>query len=394
MRSVALLVLVSCLISSCRLRDERATESPAASRSGLPGDRLERILADRFDPQRRSRALGRLLAETDPADAVELQIRLTAASPYAHPSDLEQFAWWWAGHDPVAAMQSPVATSTVSIDFWQTQVLRAWAARDPAAASEGWKAGLCQGAQDYCLLALVAGWSDSGDGSVWNFVRDLGPGVLQQRALDVLAARLVADRGIEEALRFAEATDADAPHRFKLQLFRRMVTAIALRDVERAASWAERQSGGPFGDGLLRRVAVRWVTQEGSAGMTWLMSLPTGPQRDDAVQAAAYRWFQSDRAAALGWFEAAEDHPALEPAWPTFAQVLVEEDPARALAVVGRIDDPDQRDRTLVTVLRRWRERSPESAEDWLARQALPESIVARVRAESPQPGSRSPRDR
>lgn len=383
--AVALLSLAFGL--ACRMESDHATDRPGRSRAEQLGVRLERILAKPFDPATRGGELEALFAEADADDGAVLRTHFMAASPYAHPSDLQHFAWWWASRDPVEAMRTPIATSTATLDFWQIQVLRAWAGRSPEAAHEAWQGGACQGAQDYCLLALVVGWAESGDKGVWPFVMNLTPGVLGQRAMDALAARLIADRGVDDAIRFAEAIDPDAPNRFKLQFFRRMATAIALRDLERAASFAEEHSNGPFGDGLLRRVAVQMVMQAGARGMEWLTSLSPGAQRDDAVEAASYRWIQSDRSAAMRWFGQAEDRPALQPAWRNYSQALVDEDPRRALAIVDRIDDVADRDGALVSVLQLWLARSPVDANDWIEQSELPEERVAQIRAEPVTPG-------
>ena len=117
------------------------------------------------------------------------------------------------------------------------------------------------------------------------------------------------------------------------------------------------------------------------------MSLPPGAQRDDDVEAASYRWIQSDRSAAMRWFSQADDRPALQPAWRSYSQALVDEDPRRALAIVERIDDVVDRDGTLVSVLQLWLARFPDDANVWIEQSDLPEALVAQVRAEPRTPG-------
>lgn len=348
--------------------------------------RVDRVLASPIDSANRSRELERIFAEAELDDAAELRFRFEAAGAYIYPSDLGQFARWWASQDAVGAMNNPIAISTAPDDFWQIQVLRTWATQDPEAAQKAWQDGAC-GTNDLCLLALVAGWFDSDEEGAWSFVAGLKPGVLRQRAMDVLVAQLIADRGIEDAILFVESVDPEAQRRFKLQLYRRMATAVAQRDLEQAAAWAEKHANGPYGDGMLRRVAVRWIIRDGAAGMKWVMSLPPGPQRDDAVTAAARRLIQADREAGLQWFDKTDEHPALEPAWEVYAQGVVWEDPQKALSIVTRIADREGRDKAVVTLLRIWLSRSPDEANNWIEGSDLGEDILAKARTKPKAPG-------
>ena len=350
--------------------------------------RVGRVLASPIDPANRGRELERIFAGAELDDAAELRFRFDAAGAYIYPSDLQQFARWWASQDAVGAMNNPTAISTAPDDFWQIQVLRTWATQDPEAAQKAWQDGAC-GINDLCLLALVAGWFDSDQEGAWSFVEGLRQGVLRQRAMDVLVAQLIADRGIEDAILFVESVDPAAQGRFKLQLYRRMATAVAQRDLEQAAAWAEKHANGPYGDGMLRRVAVRWIIRDGAAGMKWVMSLPPGSQRDDAVKAAARRLIQDDRDAGLGWFEKAEEHPALEAAWEVYAQGAVWEDPQKALSIAERIDDREGRDKAVVTLLRIWLSRSPDEANDWIEGSDVREDILAKARTKPKAPGLR-----
>ncbi len=349
------------------------------------GDRVEQLLSARLNPTRQAGELGALLDEARSEDLDDLKSRFEAASAYLHPSDLEQFASWWAGFDPGQAIENPQTAGTSHLDFWQVQVLRAWASRDPHAAHEAWSTELCSASDDLCLMALVAGWYESGDQGVWAFVEGLSAGVSRQRAMDILAASLIAKRGVDEALRFAEAIDPKSARRFKLQFFRRLATALALRDVDKARIWAEKHADGPFGDGLLRRVAVRWVARNGATAVQWLFSLPAGPQRDDAVQAGSRRWIRSDRATAVEWLSQSTDEEALQPALGVLAVARAREDPMASLELVQKITVEQDRENATVAVLRIWLSAAPKDANAWLEQANLDERLLTRIRA-NPSP--------
>lgn len=393
-RGFALLFLLSIsYLASCKPTDEATRDTPADSASSELATRLASVLARPYDATTRGPALARILDTAAQSDLPELRHAFEAASAYLYPSDLEQFATWTSALDPADAMRHPIAASTAQPDFWQIQVLRAWAAQRPQEAQRAWQAGEC-GTNELCMLALVAGWLDADREGAWSFVEQFSPGVLRQRAMDLLVTRLIADQGLEASIDFVESIEEDAPHRFKLQLFRRLATALALRDLERAGRFAAEHGPGPFGDGLARRVAVRMVARSGAQGMHWASALAPEAGRDDAVQAGARRWIQTDREAALAWFAQVEPQPALAPALVVYAQALVRDEPERAFAVVEALPPGDERDRATVSLLRIWLAHAADEANAWIEDHAVAADLVARARANPPRRGARKKFDR
>jgi hypothetical protein len=234
--------------------------------------------------------------------------------------------------------------------------------------------------------ALVEGWLESGLPGLVEYLAEMPPGAERQFAIAALARRLILREGIDAALRWAEALPDEAPSQFKLQAYRRVASAVADIDPQRAAHWAEKQLAGDFGNGVPRRVGVRWVRwdgQDGEPAMTWLASLPAVDHLPHAVESTYREWLRHDREGALRWLREVEPNPTFEPAISLYAFVAVSDgDSQTALEWAQRLHDEGLRHQTLEKVARAWFANDPEAARAWVEGSELPEA--ARKRALTP----------
>jgi hypothetical protein len=290
---------------------------------------------------------------------------------------------WLARHHPEGAYawvrvhgghQSPVVLRGL---------IRAWAARDPAAAREVISKGRTTIRNANQLTsALVEGWLESGLPGLEEYLVEMPPSNEREHAISALARRLIVRDGIDAALRWVEALPDEAPGRFKLQAYRRVASAVADIDPQRAAHWAEKQLAGDFGKGVPRRVGVSWGRQDGEAAMTWLASLPAVDHLPSAVEATYREWLRHDREGALRWLREVEPNPTFEPAISVYALVTVRDDPQTALEWAQRLQDEELRHLTLENLARAWLANDPEAARAWIEASELPEA--ARKRALAP----------
>jgi hypothetical protein len=248
-------------------------------------------------------------------------------------------------------------------------VIRAWARRDPLAARNALGLVLDPVTRRACLDALVSGWEDSGQPGLIEYLHEMPPSIEQLRALAAVARRKVLRDGVEGAFAWVESLPEDRDDevgRFKLQLFRRVASAAASVDLERAAAWALKHADGPNGDGLLGRVGNTWAMRDGAAAMTWLSGLPEGKTRDKGVEDTYRAWLDWDAPAALAWMRAREAEPWLEPALALFAVASSREDPEASLAFAARIRDEETRRNVVITIGRLWLDSAPDAAHAWL----------------------------
>jgi hypothetical protein len=240
---------------------------------------------------------------------------------------------------------------------------------------------------DQLTSALVEGWLESGLPGLEEYLIEMPPSNEQQFAISALVRRLIVRDGIDAALRWVEALPDEAPGRFKLQAYRRVASAVADIDPQRAAHWAEKQLAGDFGNGVPRRVGVSWGRQDGGeAAMTWLASLPAVDHLPFAVDATYREWLRHDREGALRWLREAEPNPTFEPAISLYALVTVSDDLQTALEWAQRLQDEELRHQTLEKLARAWLANDPEAARAWIEGSELPEAAQQRVLAPPKKP--------
>jgi hypothetical protein len=352
----------------------------APTQSGLAGEvQAALTLQDRV---KGVHEVSGILLRSGPEDLAE--IRKGFESVFLDVAEIEivLLAEWWAAFDPEGAFRwtqgARVANQTMVI----RAVVRAWARRDPIAARDAVGRLLDPITRRACLDALVSGWDDSGKPGLEEFLRELPPSVEQLRSLAALARRKVLRDGVDGAFAWVESLPDDREDditRFKLQLFRRVASAAASVDLERAAAWALKHSGGPNGEGLLGRVGNTWAMRDGAGAMEWVKSLPESPRRATAVEDTYRAWLDWDHAAALAWMRGRQPEPWLEPAFALYVVADANADYAAALQRAEQIQDVQRRDGVIVTIARMWRSKSQEAADAWIAQANLDPAVHAQI---------------
>lgn len=317
------------------------------------------------DVLERTAKLGRLLQGLGP-DALD-EVRAAYDGVFLDQGDIDLvlLAEWWARFDPQAAFDWAHEEWRAEHPGVVRTVLRAWAREDPEAALAAASTAGQQSLRNSYRQAVIAGWEESGRSGLLEFVEQLPPGGERQRAIATLARRMVLRHGVEESFRWAESVP-DGEGEFKLNVFRRVGSAAAEVEPERAAAWAERHEAGDFGNGLPRRVAVRWAKRDGAAAMAWLATLPAGRNRDDGVREGYRSWLRHDKEAAKAWMRSTELAEWNEPALSLFAMMVAQENPQEGVEWASRIRDDARRDGTIVLLGRIWLRQDAEAARAWM----------------------------
>jgi hypothetical protein len=324
------------------------------------------------DPLERTAEIARRLQGLGP-DAIG-QVRAAYDAFFVDSGDVAivLLAEWWARLDPTGAFEWARGEWIGRHPAVVMAVVYAWATRDPEEAGRAVEGITNPTLQRACLEALVGGWDESGRPGLLDYLADLSDDADQQRSIALLMRRRVRRDGFEETFRWAEALP-DEPAPLKLNVFRRLASAAAELEPNRAAAWAERHSGGEHGKGLFRRVGVRWAGQDGRAAMAWLATLPAGWERDVGVQEAYRTWLSRDHENAMAWMRGAELEPWLEPAFVLFTVSLSRKSPEEALEWAGRLRDEERRREAFMKIGRVWHLADPDAAQAWLDRSELSE---------------------
>ena len=347
-----------------------------------PGSTAAAVQAALLDPDRLAgvEALAAILRRSGPEQLPEIRSAFDAVFLDVAELEVVLLAEWWADFDPKAAFNWSRNSAIGRHPLVMRSVLEAWARRDPLAARDA-LAGLVdpfmkRGALD----SVVAGWDASGQPGLIEYLRSLGASVEALMSMAPLARRHVLRDGPEGAFAWAEAFPEDPPEdalRFKLQMFRRVVTAAAPIDPEKTAAFAARHANGPNGDGLLARTATGWVSQfgDGEKVMRWLSTQPDGMQRDDAVQETYVAWSGGSYDQATAWLLKEPHQLWIEPALGVHATKLATTDPEAAIAIVRGFQNAELRERTYVGIGDLWMRRDPDAARRWLASDEPGESV-------------------
>jgi len=374
-------------------------EPPAPAASTPSAEIRETLLGVLRDPDAFSRTsrLSQLLPTLGPEAVPEVKAALENPAVDLDGAEIELLVRFWAAHDPPRAatwafVKSPTGYRVGAV----VAACDVWARVDPKAVAERLSTmSMVPGsAVDAAEIALVGGWFDSGLPGLEDHIRDLGPGVSQQRALRVFSRKAIQRNGPEAIARWAEAIpDEDAT--FKLYAFRQLGSELALADPDAASAWCDAHCDGPFGNNVRALIAQRWAQEDGRAAMEWLSTAPPGEERDRAVKGAYQGWFRHDREGLAAWVaEMGADgvEPWFQPALELLAIWTGATHPLDGIKWAEAITDDGTRERALVTVARNWRKRDASAADAWIDQSPLSEAARERARApEKPPPRAKRP---
>jgi hypothetical protein len=365
-----------------------ATGSPAAAtQAAAPAaasrEALLEVLRER-DTFQRLEQLAALLPTLGPADVPAVRGALMNPSLDLGAAELSLLVRFWALQEPAEAAPWAIAHSPLGYRISAiVPAMEEWARQDPrAAVREMMAVGIGGPNAEAAQIALVRGWSASGQPGLERYIQDLGLTNERQRLLGVFAREMIQRDGTEAVMQWAESVK-DEPQRYKLEVYRRVGSELAKMDPAAGAAWCEKHCEGPFGANVREMVAARWADQDGPAAMEWLSKAPEGKERDRAIRAAFISWRRQDEASLFEMFadRTPDDlEPWMKAAAGVYAMAISWERPERAFEWAALIDDDQRRERAFVTIARRWRQRDEAAADAWLEQSSLSEEARERVR--------------
>jgi hypothetical protein len=286
--------------------------------------------------------------------------------------DLILLATWWARFDPAAAYEWTQREWQADHSLVVGAVIYTWALQDPLAAlAAAEEVSNIQLRTGYVHMA-IAGWDQSGQPGVVEYVRSLPEVSNRQRAITVLARRRVLRGGVEKAFEWVEDLE-DTPDWFKLNAVQRVASAAAEIDPEAAGAFVGRHYQGPYGHGLIDRLARVWGRQDALGAMTWLATIEPGKPRLKGVRETYVYWLREDPAAAAAWLRQVERGPWLDPAVALYAKHIAGRAPLEGLDWAGGIADQELREATLARVARIWAVTDVDAAKAWVDQSNLPD---------------------
>ncbi|MBW2232888.1 MAG: hypothetical protein JRG92_18390 [Deltaproteobacteria bacterium] len=309
------------------------------------------------------------------------QIQAAYESVFMDIADVELIllAEWWARFDPAGAFKWARGQWNTRHPAVMTAILRVWGRSDPRNAMLAAGLGPDPGVTRRWSDAVLRGWDDSDVGGLLDYVESMEASPGRQWVLYTITRRKVLRDGAEASIAWAEALPDDDVV-FKLNVFRRLGSALAEVDPAAATAFAERHEAGPYGKHVPRRVATRWGVREPEAAMAWLSSLPASENREDGILETYRQWMNRDEVAATQWLLGRSFEPWMGPAASIYARKLVLTDPEQAVEWVARVDEGELRVLTRAVVVREWLIMDEAAANAWLERSGLPAETVERIR--------------
>lgn len=363
------------------LGTQLATRLPGAS----PAERVGAALADP-DPISRAMVLVPVLRDLERRDLGEVEEAYLATFAAGGPGDtaITLLCETWAVLDPEGALDRTSSWPREPRLVAEKALLRAWARQNSNAAME-WAAAIRD--DGTAVEAVFAGWAESGDPRMWDYVVKMEPSFQRESALIAMMQSVVAREGFDGLFARVEALPDDAPNRFKRAAMATATGLVAGYDPARALAFADRHAERPHGQGLLRRVAIRWIARDGPAAMQNLLDRPASPERDWALREAYRSWLRRDHPAALAWMpEEAVLDARYTPLVDVYAVAIANSDPEsrreairRAIRWAERTPDSGKRRETFVQLGVIWLHYEPDAASAWLVQNG----IEAETRAEA-----------
>jgi hypothetical protein len=254
------------------------TARPAKTQTDATSRALNDALRDP-NPYARARNLGTLLPTLGPESLPAVKALLDHFRLDLGAVEFELLLRFWAAHEPAEATTwtfkhaSPLFRTTAA-----RTVMEIWAEADPASAVVVAEQALAESDEEVARvvqMALVQGWFKSDRESLERYIYTLGSGMKRQRAIFGYLLSLAAAEGSDAAIAWAEST-SEEDVRYRLEVFRQLMSALAWADTEAAMRFCDAHCDGRYGKGL-RNVLIRSRLRNGEHGgeiVEWVAQVP------------------------------------------------------------------------------------------------------------------------
>jgi hypothetical protein len=384
---VAVLVLAAAVFAGYRLGYEAGRVKPlpiprtpeeVARAIELRGE-LRGILLER-NAIVRGAALATRLSELGPDAAPTVAQLLRAGSVGLGAPEAALLTRFWAQYDPEAATEWALRRAEPNSirPTVAEAAMEAWASADPAAArvmAEIYLAHAVGPTTDSIRSALVRGWSASGQPGLVEYIYDLGVTVDQGDMVAVLVSERLHRDGPDATIEFLRSLP-DEDTRFKRDFSRELAPRLAQLDLQKALEWCETECDSIDATHTRAKIARQWAKDDRLAAMEWASTGLAGTERDRAVRELFDDWLYADIEGLKAWLK--QFQPETAPPWfrvlvGRVAVLRAFSDPHEAYRWAALIRDDEQRELTMITITRRYREVDDAGARAWLEQSPLSE---------------------
>jgi hypothetical protein len=339
---------------------EHAKDPPA---SGTGISRLENVARaiKRQDQFSEYVELLQAVRELDPPEYPAALERLTHLPPNSFGSVEIPLVQRWAEIDAAAAVQY-LDQNKKDFDWLRSTAYRAWAMKDPKAASEHAKQYASRVERRRAFTTVAEGWCLLDRPSALTWALKIDDLELRQDAT-VQVLKTWSAQNPRQA--FDYALHMKSPRIQPWVLANLIPTRSGNPQV--ALDLVEQMPDSPQKLAIKLQIARNLANTDPASAASYAMSLPTGRYQSEAISSVASEWAREDLTAALEWVSKLHKGEAQESA---LAQVLshwAKEDPLAAAEYTISKVAPEQMSSALTSVSKYWADSDPRQALDWSA---------------------------
>jgi hypothetical protein len=281
-------------------------------------------------------------------------------------------AYAWGSVDPQSAM-AELERNTGDRGFGrfgQSSVLSGWASKDPAGAIAWLEKQEGEG-REWLTQSLVSGLAKSDVEAAMKYAATLKEEGERARSAESIAREVIRTKGIDEAAAWiGTMTDAD----MKRGAFDAVAQQLMRTDSDKAAEFVKQHAGEEFARGAIGNVAESIARENPQKALEFAGKL-NGEAQARAYGEAIGEWLNRERGAqsleASQFVSQMPPGPNRDAGAVAIARSISREDPQAAIAWAGSIQNPSERQETLVDVGRRYMRTDPQAAMAWLPQSGL-----------------------
>lgn len=289
----------------------------------------------------------------------------------------------WAEADPSRAADwflEHAEGSVLDDALWE--VAESWGRKDPHTAFE-WTDGLDEFMKAGVMQGLAEGWGAVDPGGAAEAGMAMGDTDYRD---DFLVSVMTQWAGSDPDKASAWAV-ALVNEELRSRTLSELGEMWSLRAPAAAAEWAATVSDPGARRAAESGIAIGWSEHDPAGAVEWALGSVSDPaELEEMVGDITFNWSNKDPRGAVAWLRNRPKGPGTDLVLKTFSGMLLDDDPAVAVAWAAEMADPAERDRQLRSMLDGLVEQYGESAREAIQTYRIPDALKADYAARVIQP--------
>lgn len=342
------------------------------------------------DPIERQRKISELIGQLTPQSAPEVLAAFARLKEKGLSFDSEKmlFLRAWGRLDGAAVMAALKGSADFPPgDSFACAALAGWAGNDIAGARAYVESISDPQRKAELTYGLIDGWASTDFDAAAAYVASAPRSTERDRFRELLLARAFSTGGPEGAQKFFAGIPADEHNQlYRQHAFEDVTRLLMTRDPAMAREWLARQEhAGLINPGVLAMAGAG----DPQGALNWIDSLKAVDAKttSQAASNVVSHWAQTDPTAATAWMNSQTGRADRDALVSAMAKSVGYTETEGAVKWAQTINDPEQRQQTLDSVIRKSMRRDPERAPAELAALGISADEIEEAQARSPVSG-------